>query len=227
METFFETRRDASRAAAQRIAEALNRRLDAQREATMVVSGGTTPVDCFAMLAGMPLDWARVHVVPSDERWVPPDHVDSNEGLLRTTLLSGAANAASLLPLYAPDVGIEERCEALDEDLLRIPFPFAVSLLGMGGDGHFASLFPDAENLEDGLETDSQRLCLPVRTAASEHERISLTLAALSRSDEILLLLFGDSKRAVYEATKQADNGLPVSRLLRQKRAPVNVYWAP
>lgn len=223
----FETRTEASRAAAENIADRLARRLVAQGKASLVVSGGTTPVECFATLAGMPLNWANVHVVPSDERWVPPDHAESNERLIRDTLMSGEASAASLLPLYSASTDINERCARLNEELLRIPFPFAVSLLGMGEDGHFASLFPDAGNLEDGLEVDSRTLCLPVKTAASEHERVSLTLAALSRSDAIILLIFGDAKLAVLEEARRKENGLPVSRLLRQKRAPVKVFWAP
>ena len=225
--TKFKTRQDASNAAAGLIAAALHRRLNAQGKASLVASGGTTPVGCFEALAGTPLDWANVHVVPSDERWVRPDHPDSNEKLVRESLLTGEVSAATLLPMYAQDVGIEEQCAILNESLLRIPFPFAVSLLGMGEDGHFASLFPDADNLEDGLEADSRTLCLPIRTAASEHERVSLTLAALSRSDEIVLLIFGDAKLTVLEAAMKKENGLPVSRLLRQKRAPVHIYWAP
>ena len=227
MEHQFDTRAEASRAAAEHIADRLNHRLAAQGKASLVVSGGTTPVECFMALSGMPLDWANVHVVPSDKRWVPPDHEDSNEQLVRDTLLTGEAGAASLLSLYSPSADINEHCAHLNEELRRIPFPFAVSLLGMGEDGHFASLFPDAANLENGLEVDSQTLCLTVRTAASEHERVSLTLAALSRSDEIILLIFGDTKLAVLEQARQKENGLPVSRLLRQKRAPVNVFWAP
>jgi 6-phosphogluconolactonase len=227
MEKQFENRVEASRAAAEHIAERLMRRLAAQGKASLVVSGGTTPVDCFAALAGMPLDWANVHIVPSDERWVPPDHVDSNEKLVRDTLMTGEASAASLLPLYSASTDISEHCARLNEDLLQIPFPFAVSLLGMGEDGHFASLFPDAENLDEGLEVDSRTLCLPIQTTGSEHWRVSLTLAALSRSDEIILLIFGDAKLAVLEEARRQENGLPVSRLLRQKRAPVRVFWAP
>ena len=97
----------------------------------------------------------------------------------------------------------------------------------MGTDGHFASLFPDAENLAEGLDLESRTLCLPVKTAASPHARISLTLAALSRSDEIVLLFFGDEKRVIYDKAKAGNARYPVTRLLRQKRAPVYVYWAP
>mgnify|MGYP001820537617 FL=1 len=191
------------------------------------MSGGTSPAGVFAELAKTTLNWPGVHVILSDERWVPPEHEDSNEKLVRETLLAGEAQDASLLPVYRPDVTIEERCSEIGEELLQAPFPFACALLGMGEDGHFASLFPDAENLQEGLDVDSRQLCIPVQTAASPHPRVSLTLSALSRSDEIVLLIFGDAKRDVYEAARTSTNGTPVSHLLRQKRAPVHVYWAP
>ena len=227
MEYFFDTREEASRAAAERISNALTRRMDGNGAASLVVSGGTTPAATFAELAATPLEWSRVHVVMSDERWVPSDHEDSNEKLVRDTLLIDKAANATLLPVYSEDVQPDERSEQLQEELKRIPFPFACSLLGMGEDGHFASLFPDAEDLDQGLITDWQQLCMPVHTAASPHPRISLTLAAKSRSDEIVLLIFGDAKREVLEAAKTPGSKLPVSALLLQKRAPVSVLWAP
>jgi 6-phosphogluconolactonase len=227
MDHIFETREEAAMAAAQRIGEALLRRLDGQGEASLVVSGGTSPAGVFAELAKTTLPWSDVHVILSDERWVPPEHEDSNEKLVRETLLVGEAQDASLLPVYRPDVTIQERCSEISEELLQAPFPFACALLGMGEDGHFASLFPDAENLQEGLDVDSRQLCVPVQTAASPYPRVSLTLSALSRSDEIVLLIFGDAKRDVYETAKTSTNGNPVSHLLRQKRAPVHVYWAP
>lgn len=227
METVFDNREDAARAAADRMSEALLRRLEAHGEASVVVSGGTSPAGVFAELANRALPWPDVHVILSDERWVPADHEDSNEKLVRDTLLTGEAQHANLLPVYKAGSTIEERCSELNEELRLAPFPFACALLGMGEDGHFASLFPDAGNLDEGLDVDSRLLCVPVTTAASPYPRVSLTLSALSRSDEILLLIFGDGKRAVYEAAKKEANGLPVSHLLRQKRAPVHVYWAP
>ena len=227
MEYLFDSREEASAAAAERISAALSRRLEGQGEASVVVSGGTSPAGVFRELSKTALPWSDVHVILSDERWVPSDHEDSNEKLVRETLLAGEAQTASLLPVYREGVTIEERCSEIDEELLQAPFPFACALLGMGEDGHFASLFPDAGNLREGLDVDSRQLCLPVETAASPHPRVSLTLAALSRSDEIVLLICGDAKRDVYQAAKTSTNGTPVSHLLRQKRAPVHVYWAP
>ena len=171
MENTFDTREEASVAVAERIVEAIARRLDGQGEASVVVSGGSSPAGVFRELAKEPLPWSRVCVIPSDERWVAPDHEDSNEKLVRDTLLTGEAQGARLLPLYREGVTLEERCGELDEELLLAPFPFACALLGMGEDGHFASLFPDAENLEEGLDVDSRKLCLPVHTAASIHAR--------------------------------------------------------
>ena len=226
-EHLFDTREAASAAVAARIAALCVRSIDNEGDARIVVSGGSTPARCFELLSETDLDWQRVQVMLSDERWVPAVDDQSNEKLVKETLLVNGASRAELQPVYASDTDIQVRCEELDLAIRSLPFPFACSLLGMGADGHFASLFPDAENLDEGLDVDSGVLCMPVQTDASPVPRISLTLAALSRSDEIVLLFFGDEKRAVYEKAKKASNGYPVSHLLLQKRAPVSVYWAP
>jgi 6-phosphogluconolactonase len=228
MEPFkFDSREAASQAAADRIVAALERRLEAQGDASLVVSGGSTPHACLEALAGRDLDWSSMHVALSDERWVPPTHDDSNERMVRETLLEGRAAGAALLPMYAEGTTAEARAAEIDEEIRSLPFPFAAVLLGMGADGHFASLFPDADGLEEGLDPDSVVLCTAVSTAASPHPRLSLTMSALSRTDEIVLLIFGEEKRETLNAALAADSDLPVARLLRQKRAPVSVIWAP
>ena len=226
MEYFFGTREEASVAAAERLVRNLSKSLEHQPAASLVVSGGTTPVRCFEELAGSDIDWSRVHVLLSDERWVPPVDDSSNEKLVRKTLLQEHASEATLWPTYDDAVDIKDRCEALDEIIRTLPIPFASALLGMGEDGHFASLFPDADNLDQGLDVDGCHLCISVRTAASPHPRISLTLAAVSRSDEVILLIFGDTKREVYERAKETGNSYPIAHLIKQKRAPVHVFWA-
>ena len=224
-EHYFESRLEASTAAAKRMAELVAKRLDNNGDASIVVSGGTSPQQCMAALARASLDWPRVQVLLSDERWVPADHEDSNEKLVRETLLVGPAAAAQFLPVYAAGISPEERCDELQDPLPVLPF--SCSLIGIGTDGHFASLFPDAEQLKSGLDVESDRLYMPITTAASPHPRISMTLAAISRSDEIALLFFGDEKLDVYRQAKASTNGYPLSRLLRQKRAPVRLFWAP
>lgn len=227
MERYFDNREAASAAAAEALTGCLARRLQLQGDASLVVSGGTSPVRTFELLSGAELDWRSVHVILSDERWVAPNDDDSNERQVREKLLVGDAARARFLPLYAAGVDPAARCGQLQQAITEMPFPFTVSLLGMGNDGHFASLFPDAPNLEERLDPDSDQLCVPVQTEASVHLRLSLTLAALSRSDEIALLIFGEDKLAVYEDAKTNKDRYPVSRLLYQKRAPVRVFWAP
>ncbi len=223
----FENRQAASEAAGAHIVAALERRLGNGPEAALVVSGGTTPVAAFEYLAQQALRWESVSVLPSDERWVPPEHDDSNEKLVRDTLMTGAAATASFVPLYADDTTAEAFVPELDRRLAALPSPFACSLLGMGTDGHFASLFPDADALEEGLNPDTRERCVAVRTAASPHPRMSLTLSALLDSDSIVLLVFGDEKMKVLEDAKADEAAYPVSKLLLQDRTPVHVFWAP
>lgn len=224
-EHYFATRLEASTAAADRMAELLANRLDNHGEASVVVSGGSSPQQCLKALSKMPLDWQHLQVALSDERWLPPDNDDSNEKMVRESLLVDEAASAQLLPVYADGVSPDERCDELQHPLPVLPFSCA--LIGIGTDGHFASLFPDATQLALGLDVDSGRLYIPVTTAASPHTRISMTLAGISRSDEIALLFFGKEKLDVYSEAKESAAAYPLSRLLRQKRAPVRVFWAP
>lgn len=223
----FGDRLTASEAVADWIAEALARALEGQESASLVVSGGSTPVHCFEALARTPLAWPRVSVFMSDERCVPSDHADSNEAMIRRTLLTGQAADAELVPVYRQGLDVDGMCSALDRRLAAESVPFSAVLLGMGADGHFASLFPDFEALETGLDLENGGRCLPVSTVASPHPRISLTLASLVRTHELILLAFGEAKRSVLEDAARGRGDYPVQALLAQDRTPVRIAWAP
>lgn len=224
-EEIFESRDDASAAAAKHIENCIRQDLVASDRATVVVPGGSTPAPCFELLSQKKLDWSRVQLALSDERWVPNDHPDSNEKQLRETLRINRAADASVLAIYQGDLSVDERCDSLQRHMPGNGF--ACSLLGMGADGHFASLFPDADSLPLGLDRSSDRFYIPVRTAASPHPRVSMSLAALLRSKELILLFFGDEKRAVLERAKAGDESLPIAVLLQQYDVPLTLYWAP
>lgn len=217
----FADRHDAAAAAGEQLYTALHRKLAISDSASLVVSGGTTPAPIYAALAERPLDWDRVTILLSDERWVSPDDSASNEAMLRKTLLVSHAESATLLPMYDETLTPEERCDRLSTEISRLSLPFASCLLGMGADGHFASLFPDSSNLAEGLHGHSTAIA--VHTAASEHLRLSLTLATLLNSSEIVLVIFGDDKRRVFDSD---DPALPITQLKLQTRAPLTVYWA-
>ena len=139
-------------ALAQRVADALRQAIDSRGSATLVVSGGRSPVAFFGALAQQALDWRQVLVSLADERWVPVNHASSNEALVRRHLLRGAASEAKFLGLYRVAGSLEQAAELADAAFAELP-PIDVLVLGMGDDGHTASLFPEGKELAEGLSS--------------------------------------------------------------------------
>lgn len=225
----FDSRAEASAAAAALLAELVRMGLSSSphAQASLVVSGGSTPGPCFDLLSRESMDWSRVTVTPSDERWVPADHPDSNERLIRTRLLRNRAAGGKVLPLYRAGAEAAQAPPLVQAGLADTAQPFSAVLLGMGEDGHFASLFPDFEHLPAALDPATPEPCIVVQTASSPHLRISLTLSALLNSEHIVLLIFGWKKRGVFEAAQGGGSAYPVEALLRHSGKPVTVIWAP
>lgn len=223
----------SAEAAAQALTEAVAADLDtALRErprASLVVSGGRSPIAFFERLRGAALDWSRVVITLADERWVPPEHPDSNARLVAGHLLQGAAAAARFVPLWngapTPADAIAERSIAL----AALPQPFDALVLGMGEDGHTASLFPGAPGLPAALDPGADALLAAIDPPAAPHPRLSLTLAALLDSRRIHLPIGGAAKRAVYRrAIAECEPlHLPVAAVLCQTTVPVTVYLNP
>jgi 6-phosphogluconolactonase len=221
----YQNRTEASHAAAQCIALNIKKQWQSEGHASIVVSGGSTPGECFDVLSRQALPWENVSVVPSDERWVEPTHADSNERLIRARLLQNLAVDAQVLPLFRTKSTVESAVNQIEDDL-DTAMPFASVLLGMGEDGHFASLFPDFDGLEQALDPNDLRLCTPVKTAASPYQRMSLTLAALKQTQHVALLMFGQAKRRVFEQAQSGGTQYPIESLLKQLQSPVTVFWA-
>ncbi len=216
-------------ALAQDITQALRQGLDSRGSASLAVPGGRTPIGLFELLSNATLEWSRVRVTLTDERWVDPASADSNEGLVRAHLLKGAAAAAGLTGLKNSARDPEAGASTSWSGLAALPRPFDFVLLGMGDDGHFASLFPHTPQLPAALDPNGSPGCVGTRAPVVPHERLSLNLSALLDARWIGLLIVGDAKRLVLERALQdgpaAD--LPVRALLRQERVPVTVYWSP
>jgi len=225
----FENRDAASAAAAALLADLLGKDLASgpKKQVSLVVSGGSTPGPCFKILSQQDLDWSRVTVIPSDERWVPLDDPDSNEFLIRTRLLQGPAMKGNVLSFFRTGLDAAQALPLIERDLAVLTQPFSASLLGMGEDGHFASLFPDFAGLKKALDPNCGAACTMVETAASPHLRISLTLSALLNSAYTVLLIFGETKRCVFESASLGGSAYPIEALLNLSRKPVMVIWAP
>jgi 6-phosphogluconolactonase len=214
---------------AQDIAQALREALDLRSSASLAVPGGRTPVGLFERLSRATLEWRRVRVTLTDERWVDAASADSNEQLVRAHLLKHAAAAATLTGLKNSALDPQVGAAASWQGLTSLSRPFDFVLLGMGDDGHFASLFPHARELAAALDPNGPPGCVAMRAPVPPHQRLSLNLSALLDARRIGLLIVGDTKRAVIERS-QSDGpavDLPVRALLRQERVPVTVYWSP
>lgn len=206
---------------AQVLAGELSAALSHQDRATLVVPGGTTPGPVFDALCAADLDWSRVDVMLSDERWVPLDHARSNTGLLRQRLLVGPAAKAHLLPLYAPAAQPELALAQL-EQVIRPYLPISVGLLGMGADMHTASIFPGADQLELALSPDAPIL-VPMRTSAQPEPRITLSARVLADAVSMHVVITGEEKRAVLKkAQGMPPEQAPIAAVLDR----AVVHWA-
>lgn len=211
------------------LAAQLRGAIAARGSATLVVSGGRTPEALFRRMSGLPLDWGAVTVTLADERWVPPDDPDSNEALVRRSLLVGPAAAARFVGLYTGADTPEAGEEACDARIRALPRPFDAVLLGMGDDGHTASFFPGAPALAAALSPADGRTVQAIRAPGIRQPRMTLTLPTLLDTQRLLLLITGDAKRRTLERAEEDGpvEAMPVRAILRQDRVPLEVFWAP
>ncbi len=216
---------EASRAAAEAIADWLVAGLAEDDKASFIATGGTSPGEVYDLLSTLPLPWEHISVTLSDERWVAPDSPDSNARLLRERLLVGAAAQAAFVPLWSDAPTAEDAAEIAEAAIAEL-LPADVVLLGMGEDGHIASLFPGSPALEEGLDPlgGSLVIAAPKGEPAPPQDRLSLTLYALRQSYLILVLIRGEAKRRVIEEQE----GRPIHALLDAAgETPVRIIWSP
>jgi 6-phosphogluconolactonase len=212
-------------AAASILVGALTTAVATHGRAGFAATGGTTPAPVYDRLATLTAPWDKITVTLTDERFVPPTDPGSNEGLVRRHLLVGEAAKAQFAPLFFEGVSHEDSALKAQAGV-DAAAPFGVVLLGVGPDGHFASLFPGNPVLARGLDLASERsvLAVPPGDPTPDIPRLSLTLAALTRTDLIVLLVTGAAKKTLLEG--DVDPALPVAAILKQDRAKVRILWA-
>ncbi len=202
--------------------------LDKRRKISIALAGGTSPGPLYQDLSHQPLDWDKVTVTLTDERWVSPEDPSSNEYLIRNRLLHRRAEAATFIPFKTnhatPNAGA-----ATTERRLKPHLPLDICLLGMGTDGHIASLIPGATGYDDAADPNGKKMIagLHAEGAAGSTERMSLTLAAILKARLIVLLIMGAEKQRVFDEARNQEGDSPVRYLLAQNRHPVHTFWAP
>lgn len=205
---------------ADQLASDLENALLTHDRATLAVPGGTTPGPVFDSLCDVGLDWDRVHVLLTDERWVPETSDRSNTRLIRERLLTGKASAAHYLPLHTDVPTPEDGLDAL-QGALAPHLPISVMLLGMGADMHTASIFPGADQLDAALHGDATLVAM--RAPGAPEPRVTLSAKVLRAALSRHIVIIGDEKRAALEAARDLPpEQAPVAAIL----SGTTVHWA-
>lgn len=217
---------------AQDIAQRLAAAIDLRGVAVLCVSGGKSPIALFEALRVQPIDWSQVRVTLTDERCVPCTHPDSNASLVRQHLLQDRASAAQFVPLVAeehkplpPHAILAHTASRALQAAGRVD----VMVLGMGADGHTASLFPQAPNLTDALDMNNPEACvaieLPEPPANAPYARVTQTLVQILRARHIVLPLSGADKLATLRLAQAGiSHQYPISHVLHQTQTPVALW---
>ena len=216
-------------ACATRIDAAIDSALAERDQVLLALAGGRTSPPVFRRLAAQDRDWSKFTVLPSDERWVAADHPDCNLRQMRAAFAAAEGmrwlSLVPELPTAAPDA------TCANAALAQYPQPFDVCMLGMGADGHFASLFPGAPTLVRALDVTNSQAAIEIlpdpMPSAGPFARISLTLSRILHSRRLLLVISGDEKRDVLERARAGDTRLPVAALLAARHDAAEIHWSP
>lgn len=204
--------------------------IDARGAAVIALAGGKTPLPIYETLSSAKLDWKRVTIIPGDERIVPLGDPLSNVTALARYFLPKGARVIPVVPTATPDYKAAGRsADALMQDL---HWPLDLCLLGVGSDGHAASIFPGPD-FDEAVNGPKERRALGVMPDPMPVDapvpRVTLSLAAITTARALMIAVRGTEKRAVIEtAIRQgASSPYPIGRALAGTELPVDIHWAP
>ncbi len=202
--------------------------IDARGGAVIALPGGRTPAPVYEKLAAAKLDWKRVTIVPTDDRMVPLGDPLSNVTALGKAFLPKGARVIPLISEKAEDYKAAGR--AADARLADVHWPLDLVLLGMGADGHTASIFPGPD-LDEALNGPKERRALGVMPdplpADAPVARITLSAAAIASAKSLMIAITGADKRKVLEqaAAQGPSSSYPIGRVLAATELPVDIHW--
>ena len=216
-------------ALAEKIADTLSQAIAMRGEATLAVSGGSTPKAFFVALSKLHIDWPKVTVTLVDERMVPPSHERSNHRLASLNLLQNRAAEAKFVSLYSAHGDAEAVAVEASDKIDALPLPLDAVVLGMGTDGHTASFFPGGSTLAQVTDLDCSQSVMAIEAPGAGEPRLTLTLPRIVEAGLIVLHIEGDAKKAVLEKAMEdgPEADMPVRNVLRKAKTPVEIYWAP
>lgn len=196
----------------------------------MGLAGGSTPIPAYVQFAHAALPWQNVHITLIDERAVPLSDRQSNESAIAKALQMRLPQLGGWQGLYRNAPDLESMASAADSALQAFGLPLDICVIGMGSDGHIASLFVESDDYESAMQLDTTRTVLPIRFAAHEHkaDRLSFSLPALLQARRVLFCISGADKREVLEQSLQGRAPhYAVARFLAAYNGPVDIFWSP
>lgn len=211
---------------ADNIAHNLQKEINEKGKASLLVSGGSTPKALFERLSTLEIDWRKVKISLVDERWVSPYDKDSNERLVRESLLINKASKANFISYFVDKKTVFESVDECETILKNELLPFCVVILGMGSDAHTASIFPN--NIACGEAFSTKKLCFACTPQTAKHDRMSLSLSAIMSAKNIYLHFEGEEKQQIFEKALEGDNSreMPIRAILNQTTKQIEVYTA-
>ena len=209
-----------------RIGQLLTQSITENGCASIAVSGGRTPISLFEELSKLNLEWSKVELTLVDERWVDAKHEDSNELLVRKHLIKNKATQVKFFPIKNSAKSAEEGQILHEQILQQVKLPFDVIILGMGDDGHTASLFPCCKELTQAMDPNNKQKCIVTKPKNAPYERISLTFSTIIKAKQLILHLSGSSKLQTFEfaMTLRDAKKMPIYAFMEQ---PLKIYWSP
>ena len=209
-----------SQSLAHYIETALLHTLNRQQHAILAVPGGNTPRHYLPALAKCALPWDRITVTLTDERWVDTDDEQSNERLVKHYLMQHLPQTAHFAGLKTTHTDPFTAVESVHHRLTALPLPLSLALLGLGEDGHIASLFPGMNP-----EMPTTHHCVAVTPPIAPSPRISLSLTLLAQSEQIVLVVTDQNKRRLLDHIQtEPDATLPIVWLLQRIQRPIAVF---
>jgi len=232
----FESCEQLNEALAAKVSCVLAATIALKGKASIAVSGGSTPIGFFSVLSKKDIDWKNVIITLADERCVDITSDASNTHLVHEHLLQNKASTAKFFHLKQDvikqgkalrDKTLTNLNLAANNDLL----PLDVLILGMGEDGHTASLFPCSKQIEQGLDSNNTNTLMMVEPTTAPHKRITFSFAALRQSKNVFLHICGENKKTVLNKAVNEDNGnnkfdMPIRAFLQDSAIDMQVYWA-
>ena len=221
----FDSKATLHRTLAHHVAQNLTEAIAKKGSASLMLSGGNTPRPFLVELAGENVAWDKVKIGLVDERWVDPGSEKSNEHLVRTELLGQGAEAAAFFGMYREGKSVEEACADVEATYKKELFPFDVVVLGMGGDGHTASLFPNRPELKHLFR--DKIICGAAEAPVEPKTRLSLSLYAIASAAHCYVHIEGGEKLAVYEEAFSGKDteAMPIRAVLDHPAIMPAVYY--